>query len=79
MTTTPTAHANASNDFDHDGLPHRLAYSIPEASLAIGIGKTKLYSLIASGVLPSTLIGTRRLIRRIDLEALISGELRQAA
>ncbi|WP_174296936.1 helix-turn-helix domain-containing protein [Sphingomonas bacterium] len=57
----------------------RLAYSVPEASAAIGIGKTKLYALITGGVLPSTLIGKRRLIRAADLEALISGRLERAA
>jgi excisionase family DNA binding protein len=56
----------------------RLAYSIPEASAAIGIGKTKLYALIAQGILPSTLIGKRRLIRAADLEALIAGQLERA-
>lgn len=57
----------------------RLAYSVPEASAAIGVGKTKLYALIAEGVLPSTLIGKRRLIRAADLEALIAGQLGRAA
>lgn len=53
----------------------RLAYSVPEASAAIGVGKTKLYALIKQGVLPSTLIGKRRIIRATDLEALIAGHL----
>jgi excisionase family DNA binding protein len=53
----------------------RLAYSVPEASAAIGVGKTKLYALIAEGILPSTLIGKRRLIRAADLDALIAGQL----
>lgn len=61
----------------HIGGGHfgRLAYSVPEASSAIGVGKTKLYALIAQGVLPSTLIGKRRLIRAADLEALIAGQI----
>lgn len=57
----------------------RLAYSVSEASTAIGVGKTKLYALISQGVLPSTLIGKRRLIRAADLEALIAGQLGRAA
>lgn len=57
----------------------RLAYSVPEASAAIGVGKTKLYALIAQGILPSTLIGKRRLIRATDLDALIAGQLGPAA
>lgn len=62
----------------HSGVG-RLAYSVPEASAAIGIGKTKIYELIQQGSLPSTLIGKRRLIRAADLEALISGQLPLAA
>lgn len=53
----------------------RLAYSVPEASAAIGVGKTKLYALMTEGVLPSTLIGKRRIIRAVDLDALIAGRL----
>jgi excisionase family DNA binding protein len=69
-----TSTGNGSGD-----RPGRLAYSVPEASAAIGVGKTKLYALIAQGILPSTLIGKRRLIRAADLDALIAGQLGRAA
>ena len=80
MTNTIDLHRGASTTStgNADRLG-RLAYSVPEASATIGIGKTKLYALIADGVLPSTLIGKRRLIRAADLEALIAGQLGRAA
>ena len=52
-----------------------IAYRIPEASLATGIGRTPLYKLISGGELPIVKIGTRSLIRRIDLEALLDRNL----
>ena len=52
-----------------------IAYRIPEASLATGIGRTTLYKLISGGELPIVKIGTRSLIRRIDLEALLDRNL----
>lgn len=79
MTSIIDRHRGASNDNGSGDRLGRLAYSVPEASAAIGIGKTKLYALIAQGILPSTLIGKRRLIRTADLEALIAGQLGQAA
>lgn len=79
MTSIIDRQRGASNDNCSGDRLGRLAYSVPEASAAIGIGKTKLYALIAQGVLPSTLIGKRRLIRAADLEALIAGQLGRAA
>ncbi|HEX8388153.1 MAG TPA: helix-turn-helix domain-containing protein [Sphingomonas sp.] len=79
MTNTIDQQRGASNDNGSGDQLGRLAYSVPEASAAIGIGKTKLYALITQGVLPSTLIGKRRLIRAADLEALIAGQLGRAA
>ena len=52
-----------------------IAYRIPEASLATGIGRTTLYKLISGGELPIVKIGTRSLIRRIDLENLLGRNL----
>ncbi|WP_339346363.1 helix-turn-helix domain-containing protein [uncultured Sphingomonas sp.] len=79
MTSIIDQQRDASNDSGSGDRLGRLAYSVPEASAAIGIGKTKLYALIAQGVLPSTLIGKRRLIRAADLDALIAGQLGRAA
>jgi excisionase family DNA binding protein len=50
----------------------RLAYGIAEACALTGIGKTTLYKLIGEGALSSCKIGNRRLIRRVDLEGLVS-------
>ena len=79
MTSIIDQQRDASNDSGSGDRLGRLAYSVPEASAAIGIGKTKLYALIAQGVLPSTRIGKRRLIRAADLDALIAGQLGRAA
>jgi excisionase family DNA binding protein len=42
--------------------------SVPKGAALLGIGKTKLYQLIASGELPSVVVGKRRLLRPADLE-----------
>jgi excisionase family DNA binding protein len=47
--------------------------SVPEAAQRLGIGRTKVNELIASGALPSVVIGTRRLLRPADLEAFAAG------
>ena len=51
----------------------RLAYSVAEAAIITGLGKTTLYALIGSGALPSRKIGKRRLIASADLKGLIGG------
>jgi excisionase family DNA binding protein len=43
--------------------------SVSEAAGRLGLGKTKLNELIASGELPSVVVGKRRLLRPADLEA----------
>lgn len=81
MTTMNNLKDQQSTIATGSGSDHRLerlAYSVPEASAAIGLGKTKLYALITDGVLPSTLIGKRRLIRAADLREIISGRLAQS-
>ena len=55
-----------------------IAYRIPDASRATGIGRTTLYKLISGGELPIVKIGTRSLIRRIDLEDLLGRNLVRA-
>jgi excisionase family DNA binding protein len=49
----------------------KLAYSIKDAAVALGIGRTKLYELINAGELSVVKLGSRTLIRRADLEALL--------
>lgn len=48
--------------------PTKLAYSVTEAAQALGVGRSTLYKLLTDGDLPSTTIGTRRLIFREDLD-----------
>lgn len=55
---------------DHFG---RLAYSVDEAARITGIGRTTLYALMNSGELPSAKVGRRRIIRSVDLAALVAG------
>lgn len=52
---------------------HKLAYSIAEAVTASGIGRTTLYKLIAEGRLEARKIGSRTVIPRSSLVALIEG------
>jgi excisionase family DNA binding protein len=42
--------------------------SVPEAANRLGLGKTKVNELIASGDLPSVVVGKRRLLRPSDLQ-----------
>lgn len=56
----------------------KLSYSIHEAVEASGIGRTTIYELIKAGELTPVKIGTRTLIRRCDLEALLERRLAAA-
>ena len=61
-------------------MTEKLSYTINEATAAAGIGRTKIYELVRTGELPLVKIGTRTLIRRADLEAMLTRHLtRQAA
>ena len=40
-----------------DGAPQRLLLRIPEAAETLGIGRTKIYELIATGELPTIRLG----------------------
>lgn len=46
-----------------------LAVAPAEAARLAGIGRTRLYSAITAGELPSLKVGARRLIKFSDLEA----------
>lgn len=52
----------------------KLAFTIPEACYAVGLGRTKLYELIRQGRVITRKIGKRTLIPAESLRALISGE-----
>ncbi|HWC36436.1 MAG TPA: helix-turn-helix domain-containing protein [Mycobacteriales bacterium] len=49
----------------------KLLLSPTEAARALGIGRSKLYELLAEGVVPSITIGTCRRIVASDLDAYI--------
>lgn len=50
----------------------KIAYRIPEAVRATGIGRSSLYELIKAGGLRTRKFGTRTLIERTELERLIA-------
>ena len=52
-------------------LAQRLAVSPAEAARMAGIGRTKLYELIASNEIASLKLGSRRLIRVSEIEAFL--------
>jgi excisionase family DNA binding protein len=52
----------------------KLAFTIAEACHAVGIGRSKLYELIAHGRIQTRKIGSRTVIPTESLRALISGE-----
>jgi excisionase family DNA binding protein len=52
-------------------MPNPLLYSISDASTALGIGRTKIYEMLANGELSSVQIGTRRLVKAESMRALV--------
>ena len=48
---------------------NQLAFSLADAASLIGVGKSTLHELIATGKLPVRKLGRRSLILRDDLEA----------
>jgi excisionase family DNA binding protein len=48
--------------------------SIPDAAAALGLGRSKIYELIAEGKLATITIGRRRLVRLDSIRALALGE-----
>lgn len=46
----------------------KAALSIEEAQEYLGLGRTKLYSLLKTGKLKALKLGKRTLIRRVDLD-----------
>ncbi|PZU06105.1 MAG: excisionase [Sphingomonas sp.] len=53
--------------------PRPLAVRVADATRLTGIGKTKLFELIANGTLETTSVGRRRLILYRSLQQLIEG------
>jgi excisionase family DNA binding protein len=56
----------------------KLLYAVNEAATATGIGRSKLYELMASGAIESVKVGKRRLIPAEALETFVAG-LREEA
>lgn len=52
--------------------------SVEEAAQFLTISKTTLYTLLNSGALKSARLGGRRLIRRVDVDALLTNAARSA-
>lgn len=50
---------------------NRLTFSLADAASAIGVGKSTLHELIATGKIPVRKLGRRSLILREDLEAYV--------
>lgn len=59
--------------------PEPLAYSTDDAAAVLGIGRTTLFALIASGEIKTFLIKRRRLVSRAALEAYIAKQERRTA
>lgn len=57
----------------------KLTYTVNEATEALGIGRTTIYELIKGGELAVVKIGTRTIIRRKDLDALLDRNTRRQA
>jgi excisionase family DNA binding protein len=53
------------------------ALSISDAAQYLGIGRTKLYEYINAGTLPVVRFGKRTLVRRVDLDALLTANQHQ--
>lgn len=52
-------------------LPAKLSYGIGEAGFALGVSRPTLYRLIGRGELVTFKIGSRTLIMRAELDALL--------
>ncbi|MFO1129150.1 MAG: helix-turn-helix domain-containing protein [Rhodospirillales bacterium] len=54
-------------------LPRR-GYSILEFGEIIGVGRTKIYELIAAGELRTVKLGKRRIVPASEIDRLLSGD-----
>lgn len=54
-----------------DSAPERLTYTVEEAAVATGLGRTTLFEFMKSGQLASIKVGRRRLIRPEALRDLL--------
>jgi excisionase family DNA binding protein len=67
--------AVAGNKESEDNMvPERLAVSIAEAGLLIGVSRTTIYKLIDAGLLATVTIGRRRLVLIASINELMKGK-----
>jgi excisionase family DNA binding protein len=52
----------------------RIAYSPTEAAKMLGVSRAWMYLRLDDGTIPSVKLAGRRLIRREDLDRILSGE-----
>lgn len=71
---SPASDANRTQTYRGSVVPfhERITCTVPEACQAIGLGRSKLYELIAEGQLRTTTIGRRRLVVVRSLLTLVS-------
>ena len=59
----------------NDNIPlDRVAVTTDEAARLMGISRSSIFNMTRSGELKSTLVAGRRLIKYVDLQALMDGE-----
>ncbi len=58
---------------DYSTLQAALAYRIPDACRVLGLGRTRLYALIAEGKIEARRCGGRTLIPADSLRAFLAG------
>ena len=58
---------------NREGVPASHLMTVSEAATSMRLGRTKFLALLYSGAIPSILIGRRRLINPIALDAYIQG------
>jgi excisionase family DNA binding protein len=71
--STPPATSSRPLDVVSGIPPSKIAYTIKETTAAIGLSRSTIYKLIASGELQTIRIGKRRLIRAEALNRLVTG------
>ena len=57
----------------------QLAYRVPDACTALGIGRTSLYELVKAGKIRLVKIAGRTLVPRYELDRLLSESMHEAA
>ena len=52
-------------------MENKILYSVSEAAKMLGVGRTKIYDMLAKGHILSMRIGSRRLVKVESIKALI--------